>query len=118
MGIRMRRKKLGMFQIRFKAIDRALLAGMLLLIVATMVAFHGYTENAEQSQINFVQLVMEKNAINQAEQFETFVDEKIAILKALAAYPEIYKMDKSQQSAFIKNRSAKWGFRHIFVMDT
>ena len=118
MGIRMRRKKLGMFQIRFKAIDRALLAGMLLLIVATMVAFHGYTENAEQNQINFVQLVMEKNAINQAEQFETFVDEKIAILKALAAYPEIYKMDKDQQSAFIKNRSAKWGFRHIFVMDT
>ena len=85
MGIRMRRKKLGMFQIRFKAIDRALLAGMLLLIVATMVAFHGYTENAEQSQINFVQLVMERNAINQAEQFETFVDEMNDFKAALQA---------------------------------
>lgn len=114
----MRRKKLGMFQIRFKAIDRALLAGMLLLVIATMVVFHSYTEKAEQSQIDFVQLVMEKNAINQAETFETFVDEIVNVLKALAAYPDIYKMDKEQQTAVIKNRSAKWGFRHIFIMDT
>ncbi|MBQ8632628.1 MAG: diguanylate cyclase [Lachnospiraceae bacterium] len=114
----MKRKKLGMFQIRFKMIDRALLAAMLLLIAVTMVVFHKYTDNAEQNQIDFVRLVMEKNAVNQAGQFETFVDEKIRVLKAMASYPEIYKMDKDQQSAFIKNRSAKWGFRHVFVVDT
>ncbi len=114
----MRRKKLGMFQIRFKAIDRMLLAGVFLLVVVTMGIFHTYTNNAKQNQIDFVQLVMEKNAINQAKQFETFVDEKIKLLKAMTEYPEIYKMDKDVQSAFIKHHSTKWGFRHIFVVDT
>ena len=114
----MKRKKLGMFQIRFKAIDRVLLAGTLLLVIVTMAMFHAYTENAEQNQIDFVQLVMEKNAVNQAERFESFVDEKVRVLKAIAAYPEIYKMEKEQQAAFIKYRSAKWGFCHLFVVDT
>ena len=57
---RYEKKKLGMFQIRFKVIDRALLAAMLLLIAVTMVVFHKYTDNAEQNQIDFVRLVMEK----------------------------------------------------------
>ena len=107
-----------MFRIRFKTIDRALLAGMLLLIIVTMVAFNAYTSNAEQSQIDFVRLVLEENTMNQREQFETFVDDKIRVLKSMAAYPEIYQMDREKQTAFIKNHSAKWGFRHIFVMDT
>lgn len=106
-----------MFQIRFRAIDRVLLAGVLLLVIVTMVMFHAYTDNAKQNHIDFVQLVMEKNAVNSAEQFENFVDEKIGVLKAMAGYPEIYKMDRDAQSVFIRNHSAKWGFRHIFIVD-
>lgn len=113
----MRRKKLGMFQIRFKFIDRLLLVGMLLLVLVTMLVFNAYTNNAEQNQIDFVQLVMEKTATNQKNQFESFVDEKIRVLRAMASYPEIYGMDKEEQTEFVKNRSVKWGFRHIFVMD-
>jgi len=107
-----------MIQIRFKAIDRVLLAGMLLLVIVTMVVFNAYTSNAEQSQIDFVRMVLEENTMSQKEQFETFVDDKIRVLKSMATYPEIYQMDKDLQSAFIKNHSAKWGFRHIFIMDT
>lgn len=114
----MRRKKLGMFQIRFRTIDRILLVGVLLLVIVTMVIFHAYTDNAKQNHVDFVQLVMEKNAVNRAKQFDTFVEEKIRVLEAMAGYPEIYRMDKDMQSAFIKNHSAKWGFRHIFIMDT
>lgn len=113
----MGRKKLGMFQIRFKAIDRVLLAGMLLLVIATMLVFNAYTNSAENNQIDFVQMVMENTSLNQKEQFENFVDDRVRILKALAGYPEIYQMNREEQAAFIKNRSAKWGFRHIFVMD-
>lgn len=113
----MGRKKLGMFQIRFKLIDRVLLAGMSLLVIIAMVIFNAYTNNAEQNQIDFVQMVMEKSAINQRDQFESFVDEKIATLKALASYPEIYEMNLEEQTEFIRHRSVKFGFRHIFVMD-
>ncbi len=106
-----------MFRIRFKAIDRALLAGMLLLVIVTMAAFNAYTSNAEQSQIDFVRMVLEENTMSQKEQFEAFVDDKIRVLKSMTAYPEIYQMDREKQSAFIKNHSVKWGFRHIFIMD-
>lgn len=113
----MGRKKLGMFQIRFKAMDRVLLAGMLLLVLVTMLIFKAYTDNAEQNQIDFVQLVMEKASLNQKDQFESYVDEKIRVLKALAGYPQISEMNREAQTEFIKSRSAKWGFGHIFVMD-
>ena len=114
----MGRKKLGIFQIRFKLFDRILLVGMSLLVIATMTVFHAYTNKAETNQVDFVQLVMEKNTLNQKDQFESFVNEKVGILQVLAGYPEIYEMDKAEQSAFIRGRSAKWGFRHIFIMDT
>ena len=113
----MRRKKLGMFQIRFKVIDRVLLAAMMLLVIATMFIFNAYANNAEKSQVDFVQLVMEKTSLNQKDQFEAFVEDKVKILKAMAGYPEIYGMDRQKQSDFVKNHSAKWGFRHIFIMD-
>ena len=49
----MRRKKLGMFQIRFKMLDRMLLAGMSLLVVVALLIFNAYTNNAEKNQIDF-----------------------------------------------------------------
>lgn len=113
----MGRKKLGMFQIRFKVFDRVLLAGMSLLVIIAMFVFKTYANNAETNQIDFVQLVMEKTSLNQKDQFESFVDEKIRILRALASHPEIYRMNTAEQTSFIKNRSVKWGFRHIFIMD-
>ena len=117
-GAAMRRKKLGMFQIRFRIMDRVLLVGMSLLILVTMAVFQLYATNAEKNQIDFVQLVMEKTSLDQKAQFETYIDDKLRILRSMAAYPEIYQMDRETQGAFIRNHSAQWGFRHIFIMDT
>ena len=113
----MRRKKLGMFRVGFRPMDRILLVCMSLLVIVTMVIFNKYTSNAEKNQISFVQLVMEKTSLAQKERFESYVDEKLRVLEALAGYPEIYRMDKKLQEEFIRYHSAKWGFRHIFVMD-
>lgn len=113
----MGRKKLGMFRIRFKLLDRMLLTGMSLTVVVALVIFNAYTNNAEKNQINFVQLVMEKTSMNQKKQFEDFVDEKIGVLRTLATYPEIYEMNPKEQEVFIGSRAENLGFRHIFVMD-
>ena len=43
----MGRKKLGMFQIRFKVMDRLLLVGILVLVIVTMVLFGAFATKAE-----------------------------------------------------------------------
>lgn len=114
----MGRKKLVMFRLRYTLFDRVLLVGMTLLVIITMVIFHLYANRIEENQIDFVQLVLEKNSMSQKERFETFVDDKVALLQALATYPEIYEMNAERQTEFICDRSVKLGFHHIFVMDT
>lgn len=113
----MGRKKLGMFQIRFKVMDRLLLVGILVLVIVTMVLFGAFATKAEKNQVDFVQMMMEKTSLYQREQFESFINDRINTLKVLATYPEIYEMDKERQSEFIRYRSGSFGFRHIFVMD-
>lgn len=106
-----------MFRLRFTLPDRILLVGVILLVIVTMIIFHLYTNRIEENQIDFVQLVMEKNSMSQKERFESFVEDKVALLQALATYPEIYEMDPEIQTEFICGRSEKLGFHHIFVMD-
>ncbi|MBP3610409.1 MAG: GGDEF domain-containing protein [Lachnospiraceae bacterium] len=113
----MGRKKLVMFRLRYTLFDRVLLAGMTLLVIITMVLFYLYTGRTEENQIDFVRLVMEKTSLSQKERFETFVDDKVALLQALAAYPEIYEMNPEVQAEFVCGRSEKLGFHHIFVMN-
>ena len=113
----MGRKKLGMFRMRFKFIDRVLLIGMSFLVIITKVIFMHYTNVVEQHQIDYVQMMMEKSCFNQREQFKAFVDDKVAILSALVTYPQIYEMNLEEQTEFLSLRSENFGFRHIFVMD-
>ena len=94
-----------------------MLVGVVISISVLMLVFSTYTQSAKANQIDLVSVVMEKMAANQKQQFESFVEDKIDILKALAEYPEIYEMDEAKQEAFIKGRSSDWGFNHIFVMD-
>lgn len=93
------------------------MAAASILVIFVTGLFFVQTQSAKTGQIELVQDVMAKTADNQRDLFETFVDDKISVLKTLATYPDIYEMDLKKQRDFIKGRSARWGFSHIFVMD-
>lgn len=102
---------------KIKKWDFLLVAAASILVIFVTGLFFVQTNNAKSGQIELVQDVMEKTAENQRDLFETFIDDKISTLKTLASYPDIYEMDLKKQRDFIKGRSARWGFSHIFVMD-
>ena len=102
---------------KIKKWDFLLVAAASTLVIFVTGLFFVLTNNAKSGQIELVQDVMEKTAENQRDLFETFIDDKISTLKTLASYPDIYEMDMKKQRDFIKGRSARWGFSHIFVMD-
>ncbi|MBQ8278252.1 MAG: GGDEF domain-containing protein [Roseburia sp.] len=105
-------------RLKLKISDYCMLGGVFLSLILLMVAFHMYTNRAQLNQTQLVQSVMENMAINQRNQFDNYVAEKIQILQAMAAYPEVYEMDEKQQEQFIKRHSRDYGFGHIFVMNT
>lgn len=102
---------------KIKKWDFLLVAAASTLVIFVTGLFFVLTNNAKSGQIELVQDVMDKTAENQRDLFETFIDDKISTLKTLASYPDIYEMDMKKQRDFIKGRSARWGFSHIFVMD-
>jgi len=102
---------------KIKKWDFLLVAAASVLVIVVTGLFFVQTKSAKTGQIELVQDVMTKTAENQRDLFETFVDDKISVLKTLATYPDIYEMDMKKQRDFIKGRSARWGFSHIFVMD-
>lgn len=102
---------------KIKKWDFLLVAVASTLVIFLTGLFFQQTKNAKVVQIELVQDVMAKTAENQKELFENFMNDKITVLKTLATYPDIYEMDMKKQRDFIKGRSARWGFSHIFVMD-
>ena len=110
-------RRLRVHRLKLKPLDYIMLVGVAISISFLMIAFAMYTESAKSNQIELVQVVMEKMAANQKQQFESFVNDKIDVLQALAEYPEIYEMDEAKQEALIKGHSKDWGFNHIFVMN-
>lgn len=102
---------------KIKMFDFLLVAVASILVIFVTGLFFVQTNNAKQGQIELVQDVMAKTAENQKDLFEAYVDEKITVLKTLATYPDIYEMSLKKQRDFIRGRSGRWGFSHIFVMD-
>lgn len=98
--------------------DYCLLISITLIIVLVMGMLYMYTDNAKKNQVDLIYEVMEQTAYNQKSQFEKFIEDKIQILQALVSYPDIYEMDSERQKEFIKDRARKFGFNHLFVMDT
>ncbi len=98
--------------------DYCLLVVVTLLIVLVMGMLYIYTGNAKKNQVDLIHEVMEQTAENQKKQFETYIDEKVHILKALVSYPDIYGMDPEVQHEIIRDRAGEIGFNHLFVMDT
>lgn len=96
-------------RLKLKPLDYVMLIGAVISICFVMISFTMYTESAKSKQVELVSVVMEKMAANQKQQFDTYVDDKIDLLRALSNYPEIYGMDEEKQKRFIKGHSnALW----------
>ena len=105
-------------RLKLKPLDYIMLIGAVISLVALLVGLNSYVENAKNNQLNLVQEVMENEAHNLQIQFDQLLTEKVKVLRALAAYPEIYEMDSVQQRKFLRQRAYSFGFNHIFVMNT
>lgn len=113
----MRRKKVKILNLRFNWVERIFLSVVIVLSLLVFVFFKIYTASTEKSQIDLICTFMDKMSENQKMQFETYVDEKVQILKSLVTYPEIYEMNNEAQRTFLENRADALGFQYFFVMN-
>ena len=103
--------------LKLNIFDRCLIFIVPFLIIVVLIVSHVFTYNAKESQRDLISIVMEKMAANQKNQFESYIDDKIQILEALATFPDIYNMKEEEQSAFLSNRAEALGFHHLFIMN-
>ena len=104
--------------LKLNIFDRCLIFIVSFLILVVLIVSHVFTYNAKENQLDLINMVMEKMAVNQKTQFENYIDDKIQILEALATYPDIYNMKEEEQNAFLGNRAEDLGFHHLFIMNT
>ena len=113
----MKRKRNKLQIHRLKKRDYLFIAVLCVLALLVLLFYRQNTERAKKEQVALIKEVMAQTSGNNKEVFETYIEDKLEIIQALASYPDIYEMDTEKQKAFIKGRSAKWGFSHIFVMN-
>lgn len=97
-------------------IDIIILIAIFVMFVLLTAGVSMGTYRYKENQVTLIQDCMEIFAENQKVQFQQFIDNKKAVLEGLAQYSNIYRMDEEQQKEFLKGKSNKLGFHHIFVM--
>ncbi|MBE5876965.1 MAG: GGDEF domain-containing protein [Lachnospiraceae bacterium] len=99
-----------------KPIDAMILIALFVMFIMLTIGLSVGTYQYKENQVLLIKDCMNIFSDNQKVQFQQFIDSKVAVLEGLAQYPDIYRMDEEQQEKFIKGRSKKLGFHHIFVM--
>lgn len=111
----MKNKKLKLgFKLQF--IDTFFVVTVSCLLIFVSALFSVYTYSVERSQKELISLVLERMSENQKTQFESYVDEKIQVLSALATYPEVYEMKDAQLKSFLGGKAKEYGFQQFFVV--
>lgn len=90
------------------------LAMFLILIAGIFVVSNNYKENQEK----LIEDAMKLQSESYKEKFETFIEEKVELLKGIASFPAVTSMTQKKQSELLKNRADELGFLHLFVVDT
>jgi len=101
-----------------KRIDIVILSTVFLMLIFLLIGLWAGSNSYKSKRLAMIQDTMDVLADNQRVQFENYINKNIEILQGLVTFPEIYKMDIKKQYDFIKGRSQKLGFHHIFVMNT
>lgn len=87
-----------------------------LFVILTLTVAIG-TRGYKEKQINLIRNSMNIMGNNQKDQFQRLIYHKITILEGLTQYPQIYEMNTEEQERFLKGKSEKFGFNHMFVLD-
>lgn len=115
-GMKNRKKSISNKNLYIKPTDKLILFVVFVMFIALIVGVKIGTQRYKENQLVAVQDSMEILADMQRTQFERYISDKISMLKALAAFPEIYEMDSVRQEDFIKGRSRALGFHHLFII--
>ena len=100
-----------------KKIDVAFLGIVLVMFLVLIGVIFFVSNNLKENQEIDVENAMKIQSQGYKEKFETFIDEKVELLKGIAKFPMVTCMNTKKQSELLKNRSKDLGFEHIFVMD-
>ena len=103
--------------LKLKKMDTIIIVMVSCLLIFVVLMMNAFTYNVESSQEELIEQTLERMSDNQKQQFESYVDQKMEILRALAQYPEVYEMDDEKQCTFLKGRAAALGFQHFFVVN-
>ena len=101
---------------KLKRLDSILIVTVSCLLVFVLVLFQFYTSNVKSSQENLIGLVLERMSENQKNHFESYVDEKVQVLKGFVTYNDVYKMDEEKIRDFLRGKAKSFGFEYMFVM--
>lgn len=100
-----------------KKVDAIVLVAVFIMFIVLIIGLWFTTQQYKDKQYYVIKDTMEIISDNQKSQFKDYINDKISSLQALATFTEIKVMNASRQERFIKGRSEKFGFHHIFVMD-
>ncbi len=101
---------------RLKKIDSVIIAGVSCLLIFVLVLFGAYAQTVRESEEGLISLVLERMSSNQKIHFESFIEEKVEVLEALAKYPEVYHMEDESLKSFLKGKAKNFGYQYFFVM--
>ena len=112
-----KKNKIG-YKIQYiKKIDAVILGIVFIMFIVLIGGVWISTENNKEQQLLLIQDTMDILSDNQKTQFENYISEKVERLQGFATFREINGMDHQVQSKFLKDRSDKFGFHHIFIID-
>ena len=106
------------FGMKIGKADRITLVIAPVLFVCLFILVGIFGQSYSNSQTGLVRDSMAEISQNQAMQFQEFIEDKENTLKGLTSYPQIYRMDRSTQYAFLTDHANDWGFSHFFILDT
>ena len=103
--------------LKLKKIDTIIIVMVSCLLIFVVLMMNAVIYNAESSQEELIEQTLARMSENQKDQFESYIDQKMEILRALAKYPQVYEMEEEAQAEFLKWRASALGFQHFFVVN-
>lgn len=100
-----------------KKIDIAILLIVFVMFLLLIAGIFVVSDNYKENQEALIEDAMTLQANGHKETFETFIEEKVELLKGIASFSEVTCMVPRKQSEILKNRGDELGFLHLFVMD-
>lgn len=100
-----------------RLLDKVIIITLIVILSIIMIMTNITIKQSKANQKKFVQDYIEIFSAKQRNIFESYINNKIEILKYIASFSEIYGMNQMEQKRFIEGRSELIGFEHIFIVD-